>query len=301
MSEELPAGTLSLEEPAEIVGQISETAEPAAPAVEEEAVPEGTIEGSGGVKFVPLSAVIAERTQRKEAAKALTAKDAEIAELKGKAEEWDKIRPAVQAAMPLIEKIKGRADIMAQLDRPPAAPETPKALSDAEAIEYAKDMDLYKADGTPDVDRAQRLAARQEAIAARQAQRAIAPYQATTVQQASDGLKAQLLSAKDAAGQTVDREALEAMWTIVPPELSAKPEVAQVLYLAAKGMAAHSGKGAPKPSVPPLVTESLGGGRPVAKELTDVESRFASAAGVSASEFKKTSASYKPGAVNSLE
>ena len=63
MSEELPAGAMSLEEPT-VVGAISDP-DTAAPA-EDEAVPEGTIEGSGGVKFVPLSAVIAERTKGKE-------------------------------------------------------------------------------------------------------------------------------------------------------------------------------------------------------------------------------------------
>lgn len=301
MSEDLPAGMLSLEEEPAIVGPVSTPDPAAADPGDEDTVPEGTIEGSGGVKFVPLSAVIAERTQRKEATKALSAKDAEIAELKGKAEEWDRMRPAVQAAMPLIEKVKGRADIMAMLDKPAEAPATPQPLSMDEAVEYAKDMDLYKPDGTPDVDRAQRLAARQEKIAERQAARAVAPFQANDVQRLSETHKATLMAAKDAAGQTVDPTALESIWSIVPAELSAKPEVAQILYLAAKGLGAHTGKGAPARSAPPLVTESVGGGRAPEKELSEVEARFARASGVSTADFKKASAAFKPGAVNSLE
>jgi len=301
MSDELPAGTLSLEEPT-IVGAVSDPQTAPEPvADDDDATPEGTIEGSGGVKFVPLSAVIAERTKGKESKAEAARLKGELESVKAKAEEWDKLRPAVQAAMPLIEKVKGRADILAMLDKPPQQQAAPQPLSMDEAVEYAKDMDLYKPDGTPDVDRAQRLAARQEAIAARQAARAVAPFQANDAQRASEGLKSQFLGAKDAAGQTVDPGALESIWSIVPPELSAKPEVAQILYLAAKGMAAHAGKGAPAKQNPALVTESLGGGRAPAKELSDVELSFARVTGVSPSDFKKTASAFKPGAVNSLE
>jgi hypothetical protein len=297
--EPLAAGAMMLEDHAEVVGPVG-----AAPAAvetvtdAEDAVPEGTIEGSGGVRFVPLAAVIAERTGRKEATKQLATKDAEIATLKGKAEEWDRVAPAVQAAMPLIERIKGRPDILALLDKPAEAAAPAKTLSDADAIEYAKDLDLFKADGTPDVDRAQRLAARQEAIAAKQTQAAMAPIHATDAQRASAGLKQQLLAVKDAEGHSIDPKALDSIWSIVPPELSAKPEVAQILYLAAKGMAAHAGKGAKPGPGPVLQTESLGGGK---VPDGDKPSRFATAAGIGQAEFRKTTSAFKPNAVNVLE
>lgn len=293
MSDELAPGAMSLEEP-ELVGPVTQAPEPVA---DDDAPPPGTIDGSGGVKFVPLDAVIAERRQRKEATAKLAEKDAELAALKPKADEWDKAKAHVEQALPLIEKMRNRPDLMAQLDKPPAQDATPKPLTDAEAVEYAKDFDLYKADGTPDVDRAQRIAARNEALADRRAQAAVAPFRQNDAQRASQDMKAKLLAYKDASGSTIDAAALEQAWSIVPPELSARPEVAEVLYLMAKGI--QSGKpGKPAPPGPALQTESLGGG---AKVESDKPSRFAQAAGISQAEFRKTASAFKPGAVNVLE
>src|SRR3990167_7812082 len=216
---------LSLEEPAEIVGP-GQPAPEAEVQAEDETPPEGTIEGTGGVKFVPLGAVIAERTQRKEATKQLAAKDAEIAALKPRAEEFDRVKATVSQALPLIEKMKNRPDLMAQLDQPVRQQETPKSLSDAEAIEYAKDFDLYTPDGKPDVDRAQRIAAKHDAQADRRAQAVLAPLQEQNAQQAAAAMRLKVGTIKDPSGQTVDPGILDEVWNVVPPEMSARPEVA---------------------------------------------------------------------------
>ena len=115
-------------------------------------------------------------------------------------------------------------------DQPRPEPTTPKPLSDAEAVEYAKDLDLYKPDGTPDVDRAQRLAGRQAALAAKSAEAAIAPFQANDAQRASAVMKQQIAGYKDSNGYTVDPGVLNEVWAGVPAELSQKPEVAGVFH-----------------------------------------------------------------------
>lgn len=288
MADELAPGAMSLEEP-ELVGPVTQSPDP------DDAPPPGTIEGSGGVKFVPLGAVIEERTKAKEAKAATAALQTELDSVKGKADLWDRAKAQVEQALPLIEKMKGRPDLMAQLDRP--APTTLQTLTDTEAIEYAKDFDLYKTDGTPDVDRAQRIAARHDAMADRRAEAKIAPFRQNDHQRASADLKAKLLVYKDASGTTLDPQALEQVWGIVPPELSARPEVAEVLYLMAKGIASSKPEKARGPG-PVLQTESIGGG---GKVESDKPSRFATAAGISQAEFKKTASAFKPGAVNVLE
>src|SRR5688572_15744671 len=90
MSEELAAESVGLDpdEGATIVGQV---AAPETPPADTDADPEGTIDASGGIKFVPLDALKAERTQRKEAAGKLSALEAEIAALRPKAEKLEQI------------------------------------------------------------------------------------------------------------------------------------------------------------------------------------------------------------------
>lgn len=297
----LPSGALSLEDNPTIVG-----ASPAVAAAEpdEDAVPEGTIDGSGGVKFVPLSAVIAERTGRKEASKQVTALTEKLTAAEQKAAKYDELAGYVDQARPIIEAVRNRPDLVEQARRPAPAPETPKALSDAEAVEYAKDLDLYKPDGTPDVDRAQRLAGRQAELASRSAQAAIAPFQANDAQRASASMLQQIASFKDASGHTVDTGILKEVWAGVPAELSQKPEVAGVLYQIALAQSIMQGKykGTQPPGAPPVVvTESLGGGRQGPKELDAFGAKFARAADIKPAEFAKQSERFKPGQTNSLE
>lgn len=300
----LPSGSISLEDEPAIVG----LGQPETPATEqavsdEDTVPDGTIEGTGGVQFAPVKAVIAERTQRKEAQKQLAAIQEQLTAAQQKAQRYDELAGYVDQARPIIEAVRNRPDLVEQA-RQPKQEAAPKPLSDAEAVEYAKDLDLYKPDGTPDVDRAQRLAQRQEALASRSAQAAIAPFQANDAQRASATMKSQILAYKDSNGHTVDAGILNDLWAGVPAELSAKPEVAGVLYQMALGATVAAGKykGTQPPGPPPpLQTESLGnrGGAP--KDLDVFGQKFAKAADIKPSEFAKASGRYVPGQTNSLE
>lgn len=305
MSEEmgLPAGALSLEENPTIVGITEPQADPAPDAAAEESVPDGTIEGTGGVQFAPVKAVIAERTQRKEAQKEAAALREQLTAAQQKAQKYDELAGYVEQARPIIEKVRNRPDLVAMADQPRPDPVAPKPLSDTEAVEYAKDLDLYKPDGTPDVDRAQRLAGRQAALAAKSAEAAIAPFQANDAQRASADMRRQIAGYRDANGYTVDPAVLNDVWAGVPAELSQKPEVAGVLYQIALAQTIMQGKyKGTQPAAPPVVpTESLGSRGAVQKELDAFGQKFARAADMRPSEFAKAAERFKPGQTNSLE
>lgn len=298
----LPSGSISLEDEPAIVG-LGQPDAPEPVAAADDDTPEGTIDGSGGVKFAPLAAVIAERSGRKEAQREAASLKEQLTAAQQKAQKYDELAGYVDQARPIIEAVRSRPDLVEQA-RQPRQESAPKPLSDSEAVEYAKDLDLYKPDGTPDVDRAQRLAGRQAALAQRSAQDAIAPFQANDAQRASHTMKAQILAYKDGNGHTVDAAILNDLWAGVPAELSAKPEVAGVLYQMALGATVAAGKykGTQPPGPPPVVpTESLGnrGGAP--KDLDVFGQKFAKAADIKPSEFAKASGRYVPGQTNSLE
>ena len=110
-------GSINLEEGTEIVGDALVAPDPpaaAAPAAPEtpaaqpnpeDADPEGTIEASGGVKFVPLDAVKAERGRRKDAEGKLKEKDTLIEQLKTKADQFDQAAQYLDQAKPIIETL----------------------------------------------------------------------------------------------------------------------------------------------------------------------------------------------------
>jgi len=297
----LPTGALSLEENPTIVG-ITEKDPPAADA-DDDAVPDGTIEGTGGVQFAPVKAVISERTQRKEAQKEAATLKTQLAEAQAKAKQFDELSGYVEQARPIIEAVRNRPDLVEAAKKPATPAEAPKPMTDAEAIEYAKDFDLYKTDGTPDVDRAQRIVGREVERAARAAQTAVAPFQANDAKRTSDAMFNHIAAFKDANGHMVDRGELTKVWEIVPPELSAKPEVAAIIYDLALAASIRAGKykgtQAQQPAV--LQTESLGGGGKVTRELDAVGAKFARAADMKPGEFAKQSERFKPGQTNSLE
>lgn len=258
--------------------------------------PEGTIAAATGEKFVPLGAVKAERERRKAAETTLSAKDQEIAALKEKAQRFDEAKDYLDRAKPYIEKAK------ADLQKQHTPPEPQGPLSEAEAVEYAKDFDLYTPDGKPDVARAQRIAARNEKLSERKAQQAVAPLIQTEAQRQANFIRANLLSRPiDKTGAKVDQAAFDKLWAEVPPEQAIQPGVADIVYLAALGMQYQAGR-MPAPALPPVVpTEGVGSGAPKEQALTSMSQRFQQASNMKPHDFKETREKYTPGVPNSLE
>lgn len=302
---ELAPGSLSLEE--------NESAqldpEPAAPAPEtapppqqaappaDDLEPEGTIVNPNGEKLVPLSALAAKRQEASTAKAALAEKDAKIAELEQKAQQFEQIKGDWQRVQPLIQQLQQQQQV------PQALPKPVGPLSQQDAIDYARDLDLYKADGTPDVDRAQRLALRQQTLAQQTAQQVVQPLYQNSAQQQSVANFERAASFKDKNGVQVDRGTLQRIWSLVPPELSANPETAGVLYRQAVAEMVLTGnyRTPSQAPPPPLVTESLGGNNSVAKELTALDRQMMTAGQIKAKDYETISSNFKPGQVNALE
>lgn len=316
MSEEL--ANINLEDSAEVVGSALAAPEPvtapppAAPEAPpaqpnpEEQDPEGTIEASGGVKLVPLDAVKAERGRRKESEAKLKEKDALLEQYKTKAEQFDQAAQYLDQAKPIIETLKQRPDLVALAKHPPPKQEPDGPLSKDEAIDYAKSLDLYTNTGEPDIARAQKIAKMSETLADRKATQLVAPIHQERAQQASEFNRRAILNLKDNDGNAViDPEALNAVWRVVDPAESAKPEVATTLYRLALGLMAEKGMTTGRPTrtvtEPVVPTESIGGGKPGPETLNHTGERFLQASGQSRKDYMALRNSVKLGEPNVLE
>lgn len=290
---EMPAGAMSLEDdptPApEPEPQAPAPVDPPAPVAAADADPEGTVVNPGGEKLVPLSAVSALR-QEKQALKQ------QIEQLRPKAEKVDQVVAEWQAAQPLIQ----RALYQPQAP-PPPAPAGP--LSDQEAVEYAKELDLYTPEGKPDTGRAQRIAARNESLAERKAQAMVAPLHAQTADAQSNANLAAAIAHADKQKMGVDPGILRQVWSIVPKEMSARPDVAGVLWRVALAESVMAGnfRAPVNAPPPPVMTESVGGDRSKPAALTATAQAFRQAADITPKEYEKIASRYEPGKANSLE
>lgn len=302
---DLAPGSLSLEDENPSLESLSQPQEPPAPAETpqeaaqtpppaDEPEPDGTVVNPNGEKLVPLSALAAKRQEASSAKAALAEKEAKIAELEAKAQQLEQIKGDWQRVQPLIQRFQS-----GQLQ--PPAPQAPQ-VNEA-AIKYAKDFDLYKTDGTPDVDRAQRIMDFHAAQAREQAQQLVQPlYQQTAQQQSQTNFQA-ALGFKDKNGIQVDKTILQEVWNMMPPEMTANPQIAKVLYKVAYAdtIQAMGLKPAVQAPPPPLVTESLGGNTAPPRELTAIDRAMMSAGSIKAKDYESISANFKPGQTNSLE
>ncbi len=300
MSDGMVPGSMSLEQPdtegATAVGVISDPAVPVTDA--EESEPEGTITTQKGEKLVPIGAVIAERGRRKDAERSAKDKDDLIGQLKPKADRYDQVEPQIRAAMPIIEKIRNRPDLIKLADQPREEPGGP--LTKAEAIEYAKNFDLFLPDGTPDIDRAQRIETFNQQRTQKAVREQMAPLVGHTATQQSNAFKQQYAALALADGTKVDQRYLDQVWANVPPEMAANPDVARILYLASAGLERVSSKTGARPG-PVVQTEGVGGRQTQAPAITDLDTSIMKSAGISQKTYKETSARFKPGQSNSLE
>jgi len=307
--------SVNLEEGAEVVGgslvapetpapePVKEPETPAVTTTPDDADPEGTIEGSQGVKFVPLDAVKAERARRKESDAKLKEKDTLIEQYKAKADQFDQAAQYLDQAKPIIETLKQRPDLVALAKNPPPVKEPDGPLTKEEAEQYAKVLDLYTADGKLDIDRAQTAAKLNASLSQRQAAQAVAPFQQREAQQQSEYHRRQILGFKDPQGNAlVDPEALNAVWRMVDPSESAKPEVATTLYRLAMGLAVEKGLTTKQTKTEPVVhTESIGGGKPGPEALNSVGQAFQRASGMPLKDYTALRDTVKVGESNVLE
>ncbi len=307
MSDELAGGVVidPDEQPAEVVqtplslaGEPAPTEEPIADEDEDVSdVPQIDLREG---KFVPVSALVADRKHAKEA---LRAAKAEAETLRAKAQQADEMSRYVEDARPYIEALRTRPDLIRQVTMQPPAPVEQPALSPEQAEGLARTLELYTPDGHPDIKRAQTMGAFIDQMASRKAQQAVAPVIETEAARESVSQFQRVMGEKAPGGVVIDPKVAQEVWTMVPPQLSSQPAIAQVLRrVALAETILRGGKPAPQPvGRPPVQTEASGGRPPAGHPLSDIESRIARSRGMTDKQWQTARDTYRPGQPNVLE
>jgi hypothetical protein len=277
MADELPAGSRTLED-----GPAPEPVPaPEPPAPLAEPVEPGAVD-VGGQQMVPLSALLAERTEKKA-----------LKERAGQLEHY------AQQTKPYVDFLQQNPDL---LKRPQAAPPEPPKTADPRAVKWATKLSLYTPDGKLDVDTAAELLNDQAEVAKQQAQTAVQPWMENTAQERSARNYHAAVNATGPNGVKPDAAVLTNLWRALPANLTADPNVSTILQLAAVGAAAMGQRQqvAPQPN-PPLITEGSGGQPRPAGALTALEQRVAENRGVSQTKWAELGTGFVKGRSSNLE
>lgn len=258
---------------------------------DDDAEPEGAVEVSGR-RMVDVSVVAAERKRARE--KASSDKDKEYEPLKTKTDELQK---ALDAARPYVDLVKQNQHLLNQPQKP-SAPE----ISDSDAEQEARDLQLYTPDSKLDIATAKKIITRRRAetkeAAIAAAREATAPLHQDTHQHGSRQNFAAMCSMKDADGQQlIDPKILAQEWVLVPPEVTANWEGAEVVLDRAIGKAIRLSKG--KRSAPdrePVFSESPGGRSSAPLSLTENAKKM----GLTATDLKNSDKTFVPGNVSAI-
>ena len=113
------------------------------------------------------------------------------------------------------------------------------------AEKIAKRFDLFKPDGTLDVDRGLEHLGEQEELAREQAAQMVAPLRIETAKSKSHANRAALTAHLQKRGTPVDTALFNQLWTHLTPELTSQQEVAAVAAAAALGWPLLFGTQAP--------------------------------------------------------
>jgi hypothetical protein len=296
MTESLAPGALSLED-ATLVSPPTST--PQAEPPEPEPEPEGVVDVQGK-RMVDVGVLAAERRRVREATER-NIREKELAPLQAKAQEADQLRQALADAQPYLQHLRQHPELL----QPPKPTSLEDQVSDEDARTEARDLELYAADGQPDVTRAKRIIARRRQDATAAAQQATAaavgPITSQTAQTYSRQNFVQAASRRTPDGHPlVDPKALAQLWASLPAELTQHAEVGELLLDAAIGKTVRTGGQVARADRPPLVSESPSGRAAPAFQMSDLTRTIAHAAGMTEKSFAERAKDYKPGELNVL-
>ena len=161
---------------------------------------------------------------------------------------------------------------------------------DPELAAVARDLALYKPDGTLDLDTAKRINERTQRVAQQAAQAAVAPLQQSAVQQQAQNMLQRAMVTKGKSGQQPDPAILKDIWNRLDPRLTATEDGAREAWVAAMGRTVALSEAAPvkaKDDIPaPLLTERAGGRDVVTgPALSDMEKRALKSMGMTEKEY----------------
>lgn len=305
MSElESPAPVEEPAAPPEVVAEPEPQA--AAPVLDEEAafdaqLVEQTIDLPEGEKLVPLSAVTTLREKLKDAKAALrtasegTTKAQQLeARVDALSQQLAQVAPKAQAY---------DAAVAAQQPTPEPSPE-----DDQEALAFAQNLDLYTADGKPDVAKAKAILGIVDKRAASKARDSVAPLAQHTVRQQSQVMLQRAMATTLPNGEKPDPATLEAIWGRLDPSLTATKEGAQQAFVAALGYSRATAPAAKatttraadgtfvKADIPaPLHSEKAGGKDAPSLALSEHEKKYLAQEGITEAEYLKSTPPWMKG------
>lgn len=281
----------------DVAPQDAPPAEPAAPPVDQVAPAADPIEEEADVT-VPVGV-----------AKALRE---EIKALKPQAQKAAQLEAELNAIKPFATFLQQNPHLLQPQAPPPAPPPDPKA--DPVLIEYARNLDLYDAQGQPDVARAQKLREMTRRDAEHYAGQLIAPVAAQTNEQRAAANLTQVMETAKANGNPLEEQylvqAVQSITGRVPREkaveILADPSAVNLLAITAFGLQAMQKKGAPPAPAPPVpppgpVLEVERPGGPGQVHMSEDTRRLMRVAGVSEKQYVESAKRYVPGKSNSLE
>lgn len=251
----------------------------------------------GAVKLVPLAALTSTRSQLKELKSQLqtaTEGSAKAQHLEAKIDDLSRqlaqLGPKAQAY---------DAALAAQAHQPQrqAEPE-----DDTDAAELAGVLDLYTAEGKPDIAKARKAMAVMGKLAKAESAQAVGPLTRHTVQQHSNIMLARAMNSAAPNGLKPDPATLKQVWSQLDPSLTATPEGAKQAWAVAMGYTAIARPAGAQPpsqatrgtdgkfvaaSIPaPLHTEKAGGKEsPNTLPLNDQERKYLKDSGMTEKEY----------------
>lgn len=237
----------------------------------------------------------------------LARKRAENKELKTKAQRVEEIEQWAQQNRPYVEFIQQNPDFLKRQQQPQPVQEPAKPADDPDAIEAAKLMDFYTADGKPDTERGRKWLDLQDRRANKAAQAAVQPWEQQTMQERSNQNFYRVLQMQDADGNKPSEQAVRAVWSQVLQDpgglkITSDPRAATFLALAAIGADRMTKKAPPQPPAKePVITEPSGGNTVHAAKLTPLEETIARARGVQPAKWQELTKGYRPGRTNVIE
>jgi hypothetical protein len=183
---------------------------------------------------------------------------------------------------------------------------------DAEALELARDLDLYDTAGQPNVAKAKAILAKLDRRSEQKAQAAVQPLAQHSVAQQSQVMLGKALATKAPDGTQPHPDDLKAVWSRLDPSVTATLEGAKQVWIQALGLSQMAGravrtttqgptqgnrtpdgkftKAADIP--PPLHTEKAGGrDQPALADLDPKEMAFIKASGMTPEEYRKSAQS----------
>lgn len=264
--------------------------------------PEGVIEidkpAGTKEKVVPLAALTAERQRIRKQADEQHAK--ELEPLRAAAAERDRLAADLQALEPQLRHLQKHPELL-QRDQPPEV----QAVSDEDAEAYAREMELYTGSGL-NTQKAKQIIAKNRAemkrVASEAASAAVRPIAETTHLQNSRNNFLWAAQQRQPNGQAmVDPQILANEWAKVPAELSAQPEVAQLILDRSIGAMYRAGKQPPAAvEREPVYSEASGGRIGSGYQISDMERSMARTTNTDEKEWTKNAQKYRPGQTNVL-